>query len=261
MPAPWNLNPIDIVIFIFAIGIALRQPIAAWASRLMAGRPSKHELHSEIHGILMAVTAQAATTAQIRDAIAQLVAAMGKPDEGDTQHKQLNVLEQIRIEMGRLTSNTNSIGNSHAKHLEAISSAVLDAYAAVDVLTKLITDIKDSFASIVTPLQNMSINVSYICGPVGHDGVSRFSKMALATDSTLKFNQDQLDATRKLDDRLFEFVNATKRIMRAMEGTPGGDDDSLLESARDIRMRAADKGIDLTLEDSIKRAREQANFR
>jgi hypothetical protein len=169
------------------------------ASRLVVGKPDRHELHSEIHGILLAVTAQAASTAQIRDAVAAFVAS---PKSADDSH--LDALRDIR---DTLALKTNIAENGSAQRQKLWQEQV-----------------------------------------EGIQGI-------------LKGQQGQLEATKKLDDRLFEFVNSTKRIMRAMEGGVGGDDDTLIEAARDIRMRAADKGIELTLEECIKRAREQANFR
>jgi hypothetical protein len=69
--------------------------------------------------------------------------------------------------------------------------------------------------------------------------------------------EEQLEATKKLDQRLFEFVNATKGIMRAINGNSADDQDALIENAKMIQARAADRGIEITLEDAIKRAREQ----
>lgn len=77
----------------------------------------------------------------------------------------------------------------------------------------------------------------------------------------LKTLTELVHAVKKLDDRLFEDINAHRRIMKALEGQGGGDDDEIIETAKHIRSVAADKGIELSLEQAISRAREQANFR
>lgn len=253
MPVFLSLSLIDWIVLILAVGIILKAPISNAAAKIMAGKPDKHQLHSEIHGILMACTAQAAAANQIRDSLSHLASMMGNPDEYmDMRAKQLDVLQHILREVDRVRSSGLAIG---------------------EVNSRIMTEQTDTMKFVQGILHG-------ICGPIGHDGISRFSKMesslyqinaALqkpADDSNAKFHETvlslshaQLDATKKLDDRLFEFVNSTKRIMRAIEGTPGGDDDALIEAARDIRVRAAEKDIDMTLEECIKRAREQANFR
>lgn len=233
MSAPWNLNPFDFVIIALAILLLFRTRISEWFSGLLRGREDKHQLHSEVHGILLAVTAQAANTAQIRDALTQLVAVIGSHDENDVHVKQLVAMEGIKAELYNIRVNGEGIASR------------LAAFSKQETELKNITGALDRIEAYhaKTELHNTKTNVM---------------AFQLAMTDWMK---NQLDATKKLDERLFEFVNSTKRIMRALEGGVGGDDDSLIEAARDIRMRAADKGIDLTLEDALKRAREQANFR
>jgi hypothetical protein len=66
----------------------------------------------------------------------------------------------------------------------------------------------------------------------------------------------------KNDQRLADFVGATRRITRALEGNNGTDEETLLfEEAKDIMARAESKGVILTPEEAMKRARETRNYR
>jgi len=209
-----SISPFDYAVIVIALLLSFRTAISGWLHGLLGGKGDKHQLHSEIHGILLAVTTQAAATNQIRDAVGGFSEALGR---------QLKIADEI-------------------KHALAFLIPIRDC-------------------------------LSHISGPVGDSEASRFSRIAHDLEhiraqtqpdygnEIMKIGQDQLDATKRLDERLFEFVNSTKRIMHALEGGVGSDDDAVIEAARDIRARAADKGIELTLEQALKRAREQANFR
>ena len=246
-----SISPFDYAVIVIALLLSFRTAISGWLHGLLVGKGDKHQLHSEIHGILLAVTTQAANTAQIRDTLTQLVVNIEKPNE--EWSVAIDSLLTIKDNLAALFDVDESVD------LPGIS---IDRIARISERTS-------------ATVEKIEESLRHICGPVGHDGISRFEKVSYAVEkmsvnptnhedfhgAVLKSIAHQLDATKRLDERLFEFVNSTKRIMHALEGGVGSDDDAVIEAARDIRTRAADKGIELTLEQALKRAREQANFR
>lgn len=69
-----------------------------------------------------------------------------------------------------------------------------------------------------------------------------------------------LDRLEKNDQRMFEFVNATKGIMKAISGEGEADDDILIDEARRIKAYAAEQGIEMSIEDCMKRARSKMTY-
>jgi pyruvate/2-oxoglutarate dehydrogenase complex dihydrolipoamide acyltransferase (E2) component len=233
-----NISWFDWAVLAIAFGVLFKGQIGSLVGKLMVGSHKRHELHSEVHGILEAVTKQAGSMAHVRDNMGVFVTYI---QSAEAVH--LDVLREIRDAM-------------------ALKASIAETGSAQRL--KLWAEQVASIQDMQKAQQEQTASTKVLAHLMEQEAMGRAGNLIKDGDAwaaLLAVSREQLDATKKLDDRLFEFINSTRRIMKAIEGVGNSDDDDLIESAKDIRMRAAEKGIELSLEQALARAREQANYR
>ena len=84
----------------------------------------------------------------------------------------------------------------------------------------------------------------------GHTPVPDYSQAILAL---AKIGTEQTEQLLKMNGQIAEFIAGQRRVMRAIDGSAGTEDDEVWEAARVIKERYPE----LTLEDAVLRARNQ----
>lgn len=224
---PQALQMISLVAVAAIVTLAVG-PVMKWLQVASEQHAGKRALYPEIHSLLEVTVKQNAAIIEIRD----LLRVRPILDTNNVV-AAINALHQGILEQ----SPTGQI----VEITKAIDDAGRDIVEKIHSIGTLIAAFKQQFD--------------------GQDRASSFMEMRSHMEVSVGKLAQILGQLEKNDQRLFEFVNSTKRIMRAMEGQTGEDEDALIEEAKMIRARAAERGIEITLEDALKRAREHGVFR
>lgn len=230
-------------------------------SKFATGHHEKHSLYSEIHGLLEISVKQTAAIIEIRDtlrdpavkkqppevlAIWERLGVFGQAIETHLakidSEKQIALLGQIRDMAERYLASVEFTGKNSVERWGKFQEALQkQAIQQLEALRGIQAAMEQAVSIWKDPQQDLTLAALLKQGEIQLEALAKINT--------------QLE---KNDQRLFEFVASTKRIMRAIEGGDGADlgDDELIEKAKLIRAQAEDRGVSLTLEDCIKRARE-----
>lgn len=209
------------------------------------GGGQRPTVRSEVHGLLEIAVKQTAVLVEMRDLMrGSLTREADLADIADTIPDALRPLHDLLLSI-------NSHQENCDEHLSYSATALGELRAHALQAVKDRQEFMEGESSAIVPFrEDFRVAIQTALGQIN-------TLLAVIQ----KQGGEQLEALQKLDQRLFEFVNATKGIMRAIQGNSGDDQDVLIEDAKMIQARAADRGVEITLEDAIKRARNQAVYR
>lgn len=244
---------IVVAFFSVLLAVIFHGHIFRFLASIVSGRDPKHSLYSEMHSLLEISIKQNTAIIEMRDLMrawldTQLtVLAINQVRDAIRDYPRLD-MEPVLASLGQAVALLMSIDEDFGKVGECIE----------EIRTASSARAADGEA-VVAKLQHLVECAEFAKGPLA--SMDKQSSQQVDFVKTIAESQVKILAQLdKNDQRLFEFVNATKHIMKAISGEGAEDDDILIDEARKIKASAADQGIELTLEDCIKRARAKMTY-
>ena len=216
--------------------------------RWLESRPHRFTVRSEVHGLLEIAITQTTALVEIRDCLREM-SKIGYAKQIDAV--SVAVIEEIRDEKSCI-SEFRDLVNARFPTRQ-------DGEKIVGLLGQ-IRDYAEGLAVISTDIHAVREAVS----DEGKEFDAAWKQRATMVEAILREIAESqpkiLAQLEQNDKRMFEFVAATKGIMKAMNGEGYEDDDIIVDEARRIKAYAAEQGVELTLEDAIKRARSKRTY-